>query len=374
MSTTFAAYESTPTLDELLSTTGRSTEVQRIHIDKHVPNLLALPPRINISKTKAYLDGLIILQDKASCFPAYLLDADCFDDCLDTCAAPGNKTTHLAAILHERGRDLIRPETSLDASERDPKRASVLDAMLAKAGASGLVRVHRQDFLSFDPTKSPFNTFSALLLDPSCSGSGILSRDQTYKVTLPSKFATPESQTGSKRKRKRTKVVVSSETSIATDVEEAPVAPDEPTESLRKRLTSLSDFQTRLLIHAFSFPCAHKITYSTCSVYADENENVVIRALLHSCKEALGWRILPRNEQVQGMQAWHRRGDLQACSKLLPNTDLDATEIADACIRCEKGTREGTQGFFVAAFVRRLDANVLQRQEDEEEWRGFEDE
>ena len=372
LNTTFAGFKPAETLNEVLSKTDLWTEPQLIHIDQHVPNLLALSPGTDLSKTQAYLNGSVILQDKASCFPAYLLDPDVQDCCMDACAAPGNKSTHLAAILREKGRELSRKRILIHATERDPKRASVLDAMLAKAGASDLVRVHRQDFLTFDPTKPPCSTISALLLDPSCSGSGIVSRDQNYQVTLPSIPAAPAPQTHPKRKRKRANLEPLLEVSTAVAQEETPVPADNSPEFLQTRLASLSAFQTRLLLHALHFPNARTITYSTCSIYADENEHVVIKALLHSRKESLGWRMLLRSEQAHGMQAWDVRGDIGACREALFETEFDALEIAEACIRCEKGTAEGTQGFFVAAFVRDVTMTIVPTEEiEEEEWEGF---
>ena len=44
--------------------------------------------------------------------------------------------------------------------------------------------------------------------------------------------------------------------------------------------------------------------------------------------------------------------DGQLTAKEKEGLESDVEEIAEACIRCEKGTKEGTQGFFVVAFVR----------------------
>src|SRR6202043_121525 len=80
---------------------------KRIYIDEHVPSLVAIPASIDLTKSEAYTTGAIIFQDKASCFPAYMLDPLPDDgDIVDTCAAPGNKTSHLAAILSSRADDL----------------------------------------------------------------------------------------------------------------------------------------------------------------------------------------------------------------------------------------------------------------------------
>lgn len=55
-----------------------------------------------------YKKGHLILQDLASCFPAEILLRPEMQTkqslhVLDTTAAPGNKTTHLSALLSERG-------------------------------------------------------------------------------------------------------------------------------------------------------------------------------------------------------------------------------------------------------------------------------
>lgn len=373
LKTTFAGYKIVQSLDELRIKGDLQTDCKLIHVDRHIPNLLALPPATDIGKTRGYLDGLIIMQDKASCFPAYLLDPDPYDGCLDACAAPGNKTTHLAAILHEKGGEYLRHGPLIHASERDPKRASILNTMLAKAGATIFVRVHRQDFLKFVPAEPLCSSVGALLLDPSCSGSGIVGRDEAFEVTFPRTHMVPQSDARPrKKKRKRTSLEPSVENQTANIAEELPSPEAEPAEILQARLAALSDFQLRLLLHGFHFPKAHKFTYSTCSIYAEENENVVVKALLHSHKEKLGWRMLRRDEQVRGLQTWDLRGDFEACHKLLSGSALDAKEIAEACIRCEKGTKEGTQGFFVAAFVRDVDLNGAVA-EDVEAWEGFDD-
>ena len=364
--TTFGSYKIVGTLGEVL----RSDHTIVLHVDEHIPNLLALPASTDLSKTPAYLGGAIILQDKASCFPAHLLDPMQSDgNCLDACAAPGNKTTHLAAILHSRRGGNSSP--MILACERDKPRASSLLDMVRKAGAEAQVNVHSgQDFLKIKPAQDPWNAVGSLLLDPSCSGSGIVGRDDILKVTLPSRDTTDSSTRSKKRKRDAPKKSHPSE--MVTPISEGEPKDESPVDQLTTRLEALSAFQLKLLLHAFSFPKACKITYSTCSIYPEENERVVIRALQSEIARERAWRILRRHEQVEGLQNWHIRGYEDACGGMANTTNIfDASDIAQACIRCEKGTKEGTQGFFVAAFIR--DSVQHFEQEHEDEWGGFSD-
>ena len=369
LNTTFADYKPIGSLTELLGISP-SHDNKSLHVDVHVPNLIALPHSKELSKTSAYLSGQIILQDKASCFPAYLLNPRPDNgDCVDACAAPGNKTTHLAAITQYE--DAIRKPT-IYACERDTNRASTLERMVHIAGAQTKVVIKAsQDFLRTNPAQPPWNSVGALLLDPSCSGSGIVGRNESLKVVLPSKenkgSSTPQSK---KRKRKapaKSKAVVAETVEVP---EEVPITETEVPDRLADRLAALSIFQLKLLLHAFEFPKARKITYSTCSIHAQENEHVVLKALDSPTTKRRGWRVLRRDEQICGMKAWEIRGDLQTCKEMMDRGDVE--EIAEACIRCEMRTKEGTQGFFVAAFVRD-GADDDQRELSEEEWDGCSD-
>lgn len=360
LGTTFAEYRTADNLLQILKVKGSSAAMRIVHVDEHIPDLLALAPNADVSTFTAYKKGLLILQDKASCFPAYLLNPTVGDsNIVDGCAAPGNKTTHLAALLQRtNGQDHL---SMIYACERDQTRAVVLQKMVCVAGAERLVTVKSgQDFLRVDPNIEPWCNIGALLLDPSCSGSGIVGRDSTLSISLPSKEASSSQiRPSKKRKRKHTKETRAAE---ADTLEESPVRSSEDPEVLKARLHSLSTFQTKLLLHAFRFPKACKVTYSTCSIYVEENEAVVLAALVSTVARDNGWRILERDKQVDGMKRWNVRGDVDACG-----ADVD---VAEACIRCNKGTQEGTQGFFVAAFVRSPEAIAVN---EEDEWEGFSD-
>lgn len=380
----FPEYEEAEALSQVMAASGS----KKIYFpDPNIPNLLAFPPKINISKSVAYTTGKIILQDKASCFPAYLLNVAPGDgDVIDGCAAPGNKTTHLAALISipssvDRSQKVI-------AFERDKARASILQKMVKLAGADHITSVKAgADFLAANPDAEEFSRVGAILLDPSCSGSGIVGRDDSIQMHLPDPISqTPAvASSNANKKRKRSDGTKKTEDApalnLALDEETNEETPLE--EKTSDRLAALSTFQLRILTHAMRFPNALKITYSTCSVHFEENEGVVARALASPVAQSRGWRVLTRDEQVEGLKKWQRRGVWES-EKLEEHVELNdehEQRVCEACIRCEKGTEEGTMGFFVAALVRDADPSTESAMaiehdaadDEEEEWGGFSD-
>lgn len=333
LATTFDGYAKVDSVQKVLLGGGDKL----VYIDEHIPNLVAVSPRFDFAKSAAYKSGSIILQDKASCFPAYLLDPRPQEgDVIDGCAAPGNKTTHVAAII--KSQEQQQAKTTIHAFEKDARRAKTLEKMVKIAGSDRWTHVHQgQDFLKVDPSDQWFSNVSAILLDPSCSGSGIVGRDDMPELHLPKPIGA-KAQTKISKKRK---LPEADNVMVDDDGNTTVVTSDK---DLKDRLDALSSFQLTLLLHAFTFPAAKKLTYSTCSVHAEENEHVVLKALQSDIAQQCGWRILPRQSQVSGLQSWPVRGRSDACD------GNDA--VAEACIRAYKDDGRCVMGFFVAAFVR----------------------
>ncbi|KAI9766903.1 MAG: hypothetical protein M1840_006200 [Geoglossum simile] len=383
LETTFAEYSPVCSLTSILEAPS-SKKV--LHIDCHIPDLLALPPGADLTSSAAYMRGDIIFQDKASCFPAYLLDPSPEDgEIIDACAAPGNKTTHLAALLSARCRAGGEPlkSTSIWGFERDKTRAETLKKLVETAGANRMVTVIAgQDSLRADPDSGVWRKAAALLLDPSCSGSGIIGRDEMPHLALPSRDTKVQVKARNNKKRKRSSLQGSS-TSEGTTDRVSQHREELSSDALSQRLSSLSAFQLKLLLHSFRFPSVRKVVYSTCSIHAEENEHVVVRALNSDVAKHMGWRVLRREEQVAGLREWSIRGSLNACKGLEGGSGVTEV-VAEACLRCSKGSKEGTMGFFVVGFVRDLaveeEDSIAPGHRDaanwdgeDEEWEGFSD-
>lgn len=348
--------------------------------DVHVPGLLAFPQGKDLTKIAEYKTGQIIFQDKASCFPAYLLlgdEEEMVGDVIDACAAPGNKTTHLASILWSRKRaNHQRFPHQIFACERDPRRSDVLQKMIGTAGAEQIVTVlPRQDFFALDPSQERFANVTHLLLDPTCSGSGIIGREDIPQLKLPDLSRDKQKESIESRSTEEKEIKSKKRKREAAEIHSISCDEDEQEEIRREvdqaRLEKLSNLQTRIIERAMSFPAARHISYSTCSTHPTENEVVVSRALESEIAKKRGWRVLRQEEQISGMREWQHRGIDQAVVADVPGYN---EVVRMACIRCYPGTEDGTMGFFVCCFVRDSSSQSVSSGDPlSDEFEGFED-
>jgi 16S rRNA (cytosine967-C5)-methyltransferase len=125
---------------------------------------LVLEGGLDVLATDLYRSGAITPQSRASQRVARALEPQPGERVLDLCAAPGGKTTHLAALMEDRG--------EIVAVERNPQRAEALRAQCARLRAT-CVRVHVGDARDIAPDDLG-GRFDAVLADPPCSGLGTL--------------------------------------------------------------------------------------------------------------------------------------------------------------------------------------------------------
>jgi len=250
----------------------KALESAQFLVDLHVPYLLVFPPGTELHQHALYRSGRLILQDKASCLPPLVLAPVVGDHVLDACAAPGMKTSQLAALMDNSG--------SLVAVERDRKRFTTLCTLLRRAGVTN-VRPLCGDFLRLRPADYPRVT--AILLDPSCSGTGMVGGVPSEEVPL-------------------------------------------------ERLRRLASLQERLLQHALSFPAVRRVVYSTCSVTEQENEQVVAATLAAHPN----WRLAdaaPATWRQRGRSSSLPPGHAERCLRASVNEDLCHGFFVSAFVR-----------------------------------------
>jgi 16S rRNA (cytosine967-C5)-methyltransferase len=161
--------------------------------------------------------GLIYLQDEASQLVAHLLGTQPGERVLDVCAAPGSKTTHVAALARQ---------SLIVAGDLREHRLRTLSELAKPQGADSI------KLIAFDAThRLPFTagSFDRVLVDAPCSGTGTLRHNPEIRWRI-----TP------------------------ADIDE------------------LSKKQTQILANASAVVRAGgRLVYSTCSVEREENEHVV---------------------------------------------------------------------------------------------------
>lgn len=179
---------------------------------------------VPIGATPEYMAGQYLLQAGSSLLPVQALAPSVNDRVLDMSAAPGGKSTHLAALMRNTG--------ILFANDSSKDRLKSLIANIHRMGVSNSV------VCNYDARKLPgilgLNSFHKILLDAPCSGTGVISKDPTVKAGK-------------------------------TDAD----------------FVLLTHLQKELILAAADMcEVGGNFVYSTCSVTVEENEEVVAYALL----------------------------------------------------------------------------------------------
>ncbi|KOM42134.1 hypothetical protein LR48_Vigan04g233200 [Vigna angularis] len=250
-------------VDSALLELQKNYSVQK---DNLLAELLILPNGTDLHDHPLVKNGSIFMQGKASSMAAPALSPQPGWEVIDACAAPGNKTIHLAALMKSRGK------------------------IVAYLTPSSDIQVLNEDFLNINPKDPSYSKVNAILLDPSCSGSGTSASRLDH--LLPSKTAGQD-----------------------TDM---------------KRLSKLATFQRKALQHALLFPALERIVYSTCSINQIENEDVIKSVL--PIAESYGFQL------AKPFPEWQCRG-------------LPVFEGSECLIRTDPATHG--EGFFIALFVRK---------------------
>jgi 16S rRNA (cytosine967-C5)-methyltransferase len=126
-----------------------------------LPEGLTLQEPFDAFGSPLWEDGLFMPQSRAAMAVARVVAPKPGERVLDLCGAPGGKTTHLAALMGDRGRVV--------AVERHAGRAEALRATAARLGAAS-VEVRVAD--AAEPQRE--RGYDRVLVDPPCSDLGTL--------------------------------------------------------------------------------------------------------------------------------------------------------------------------------------------------------
>ena len=224
----------------------------------------------------------------------------------------------MAALTERHRKNGIK--CKIFAFDKSPRRAKLLQMRMESAGAQKIIDISNEDFLDVDVSNLKYASVSCILLDPSCSGSGVARALERVIERGVDESAHPKLQ-------------------IEVDL----------------RLEKLRTFQLAALRKAMAFPSARYIVYSTCSIFKEENESVIAEALRfvstsgatisETVDLAAPWTLI----EPLRLANWTRRGDPY------PGLPFD---LQKKLIRCHPS--DGLNGFFVAVLKREgsVDATV----------------
>lgn len=181
--------------------------------------------QVPLGATPEYLAGHYILQAASSFLPVMALAPQERERILDMAAAPGGKTTYMAALMKNTG--------CIFANDSNKSRAKGLIGNIHRLGAKNTI------VCNYDGREFPkvIGGFDRVLLDAPCSGTGVIAKDPSVK-----------------------------------------------TNKTEKDFMQLPHLQKQLLLSAIdsvdhSSKTGGYIVYSTCSVTVEENEQVIQYAL-----------------------------------------------------------------------------------------------
>ena len=133
--------------------------------------LVVYSSQVPLGATPEYLGGHYILQGASSLLPVMALAPQPGERVLDMASAPGGKTTHIAAIMNNTGMIL--------ANDANKDRCKAVVGNVHRLGITNTV------ICNYDGRKLPkiMSGFDRVLLDAPCSGTGVISKDESAKMS-----------------------------------------------------------------------------------------------------------------------------------------------------------------------------------------------
>ncbi len=128
----------------------------------------------NILKTLYLKKGQIVIQDESSQEVAYFVEPSKNDRIYDMCAAPGTKTSQIAALMENQG--------EIIAGDVHQHRVELMDGAFERLGIKNVKTMMLDGTKAVEQFGEKY--FDKVLIDAPCSGLGVLRRKPEIKVFI----------------------------------------------------------------------------------------------------------------------------------------------------------------------------------------------
>lgn len=215
-------------------------------IDQEMPEFLELEKIKDIENNQLFKEGYFTVQDISAGLTAKILSPKENENILDTCAAPGGKTTYMAELMNNKG--------NITAGDIYEHRLNLINENAKRLG----IKIIKTEEIDASKYKEEYKEkFDKILLDVPCLGIGVIKRKPDIKW---------------QRKKE--------------DVQE------------------ISKLQKAILDNCSKYlKKGGELVYSTCSILKEENEDVIQKFI----KENKNFEIAKTEINIKLFEKFHKK-------------------------------------------------------------------
>jgi len=192
-------------------------------VSEIVPTVIKFEGPFDFDRSKLYRRGKFVIQEEASALASILLDPKPNEVVVDMCAAPGGKTIHMAELMGNRG--------IIHAFDVDELRIRRMEELIRRCGVR-IVRIYRRDARNA-PKILGRDVADRVLVDAPCTSDGTIMKNPELRWRMR-----------------------------------------------EEKIEEIAELQYQLLKTAVELAKPDgRILYCTCSMFKEENEEVVKRVL-----------------------------------------------------------------------------------------------